>query len=29
MDLTVPLSESQEIVDKSKLIDWVSTGSEN
>ena len=29
MDVTVPLSESQEIVHKSKLIDRVPTGSES
>ena len=29
MDVTVPLSDSQEIVHKSKLIDWVPTGSES
>ena len=29
MDITVLLSESQEIVHKSKLIDWLPTGSES
>ena len=28
MDITVPLSDSQEIVHKAKLVDRVSTGSE-
>ena len=29
MDITVPLSEGQEIVHKSKLLEWVPTGSES
>ena len=28
MDITVPLSDSQEIVHKAKLVDRVPTGSE-